>query len=393
MRIIHLVTRLLRAGSEENTLDTCRWQIAQGHDVALIHGADPDPYWDTHLPPGLTRIALPEMVHPVHPLQDFRAVKRLRQVYRSLGPDVIHTHQSKAGVLGRLAARAVPDAVVAHGIHIVPFEGVSPAKRALYIAAERLVSRQTDVFIGVSEAVGRSYVAAGITRRGRVHCVRSGMDIERFRNPALPADWRALLGVQSGNARPRVALMMAAFEPRKRHVAFLRAFARVAHTMPDLKLLLAGAGPEEARVRAAVRGLGLDKMVVFCGHRPDPEALFALADLSVLTSAREGLPRVAVQSVAAGCPMVVQHLPGIDEVIDHDRNGLIVNADDMRGVVRQMSALLRDDARLNRLRAGAQATDVSPWALDALGARTTSLYGLPVRRPVARPALAGLEAA
>lgn len=393
MHIIHLVTRLLRAGSEENTLDTCRWQIANGHQVSLIHGADPDPYWEGRLPAGLTRIEVPQIVHPVSPVQDLRAVLRLRQIYRDLEPDVIHTHQSKAGVLGRLAARAVPDAVVAHGIHLVPFDGVRPAKRTLFLAAERLIARQTDVFIGVSEAVGRSYVSAGVTRRGRVHCVRSGMDIDRFRRPEPPADWRALLGVESGNARPRVALMMAAFEPRKRHVDFLRAFARVAGTLPDLKLLLAGAGPEEARVRAEVDALGLEHRVVFCGHRSDPEALFALADISVLTSAREGLPRVAVQSVAAGCPMVIQALPGIEKIVDHGRNGVIVGSDDMDGVVRQMVDLLGNESRLNQLRAGARATDVSAWELEALGARTTSLYGLPVRRHQPVPGDAQLEIA
>lgn len=381
MHIVHLLTRLLRAGSEENTLETCRWQIAQGHRVSLIHGAASDPYWKDHLPQGLNQISLPEMVHPIHPLQDLRAVLRLRQIYRALEPDVIHTHQSKAGILGRLAARAVPDAVVAHGVHIIPFERVTPSKRALYLAAERLAARQTDVFIGVSEAAGRAYVSAGITRRGRVHCVRSGMDIARFRDPDLPTDWRDLLGVNGGNARPRVVLMMAAFERRKRHVPYLKAFAQVADTLPDLKLLLAGKGPEEARVRATVESLGLQDKVVFCGHRPDPEALFALADLSILTSAREGLPRVAVQSMAAGCPMVVQALPGIDEIIDHGRNGLIADGDEMGDAVRLMSELLHDDRRLNHLRKGALATDVSAWALDALGRRTTSLYGLPVRRP------------
>ncbi|MFG6539279.1 MULTISPECIES: glycosyltransferase [unclassified Sulfitobacter] len=380
MHIVHLLTRLLRAGSEENTLETCRWQIAQGYRVSLIHGAAPDPYWEDHLPDGLTRIPLPEMVHPVHPAQDMRALIRLRQIYRRLAPDVIHTHQSKAGILGRLAARAVPDAVVAHGVHIVPFDGVPPVKRALYLAAERLAARQTDVFIGVSEAVGRAYVAAGIARRGRVHCVRSGMDIERFRNPALPADWRELLGVTHGKARPRVVLMMAAFEPRKRHLPFLRALARVADTLPNLKLLLAGAGPEEASIRAAVEGLGLQNKVVFCGHRRDPEALLALADLSVLTSAREGLPRVAVQSMAAGCPMVVQDLPGIEEIIDHGRNGMVAEGNDLDEVVRLMKVLLGDERRLNRMRKEAIATDVSAWALDALGRRTTALYGLPARR-------------
>ncbi|MEL6619004.1 MAG: glycosyltransferase [Pseudomonadota bacterium] len=379
MHIAHVLTRLLRAGSEENTLETCRWQAAQGHRVTLIHGDTHDSYWDARMPEGVARIAVPEMVHPIRPAQDARAVARLRALYRDIAPDVIHTHQSKAGILGRMAARAVPQAVVAHGIHIVPFEGVARGRRALYIAAERMMARRTDVFIGVSEAVGRAYVDAGIARRGRVHCVRSGMDLSRFRAPARPDDWRDLLGVPIGLARPpRVVLMMAAFEPRKRHVPFLHAFARLARVLPDVKLLLAGRGPEEPQVRAAVRDLGLSHRVVFCGHRPDPEALFALADLSVLTSEREGLPRVVVQSIAAGCPPLVQDLPGLTEVLRHGENGWVADPQDMDGTARRIGSILGNPPLLARLRRGAEATDLGAWALEALGARTTALYGLPV---------------
>ncbi|MGJ8543878.1 MAG: glycosyltransferase [Sulfitobacter sp.] len=384
MHIVHLMTRMLRGGSEENTLETCRWQVAAGHRVTVLHGAGLDPYWESHMPPGVERVALPQMVHALRPFEDMRAVAALRRAFRMLQPDVIHTHQSKAGILGRLAARAAPGAVVAHGIHIVPFEGVRPAQRALFIAAERLAARRTDVFIGVSEAVGRSYVSAGIARRGRVHCVRSGMDLARFRDAKLPRDWRQLLDVPRGGKRPKVALMMAAFEPRKGHLGFLRGFAQVAAELPDLKILLAGAGPEEGRVRAEVAQLGLGARVVFCGHRPDPEALFALADFSVLTSAREGLPRVAVQSIAAGCPVVLQDLPGIDEVIRHGENGLIVPPGNMQAVMAQMAALLRDETLLSRLRAGALASDLQAWELEALGARTTALYGLPPRQEAPR---------
>ena len=387
MHIIHLVTRLLRAGSEENTIETCRWQAKAGHKVTLIHGDDADPWWQDNPVPGVDLLGVREMVHPLDPLADMRALRALRATYRQLRPDVIHTHQSKAGILGRLAATAVPDAVVAHSIHIVPFEGVSRAKRAFYIGAEKLAARRTDVFIGVSEAVGHAYVAAGITRRGRVHCVRSGMDLGRFRNPGLPEDWRALLGVRKGNARPRVALMLAAFEPRKRHVAFLRAFARVANTLPDLKLLLAGAGPEEGRVRAEVQSLGLQDQVVFCGHRSDPEALLALADVSVLTSQREGLPRVVVQSIAAGCPVLVNDMPGIGEVVQDGENGHVVLRDDLDGIVARMRGVLGNDVALRRLGSGAMGTDVDEWSLGRMGERTTALYGLPAQvSPMVRAA-------
>lgn len=377
MHIVHLLTRLLRAGSEENTLEVCKWQVWAGHRVTVLHGVDVDPWWYDNPIPGITLQAVPEMVHPLNPVADLRALGALRSMVRDLRPDVLHTHQSKAGILGRLAASAVPDAVVAHGIHIVPFEGVSPAKRAFYIAAERFAARRTDMFIGVSRAVGQAYVSAGIARRGPVHCVRSGFDLGRFRDAQLPDDWRDLLGVRRGNQRPRVALMLAAFEPRKRHVTFLRAFAKVSDGLPGLKLLLAGSGPEEGRVRAAVQDLGLQDQVVFCGHRPDPEALLALADVSVLTSGHEGLARVVVQSITAGCPVVVNDLPGVDEIVADGVNGHILPGDDMDGVAVRMGLLMRDDKALGQLRAGARATDVSPWDVALMGARTTALYGSP----------------
>jgi len=376
MHIAHVITRLLRAGSEENTVETCRWQVAQGHRVTILHGPGHDPWWDDHLPTDVTRIEVPQMVHPVRPIQDAKAVRALRKIYRVLQPDVIHTHQSKAGILGRIASSAVPNAVVVHGIHIVPFEGVSPLKRVAFVAAERLVARQTDVFIGVSHSVGQAYIDAGIAQPESVNCVRSGMDLARFDAPRLPPDWRDLIGVHHDDHRPFVAVMVAAFEPRKRHVAFLQSFAKIAHTLPDLKILLAGRGPEEARVRSAISELGLADHVVMCGHRPDPEALFALADVSILTSEREGLPRVVIQSIAAGCPPLVQDLPALEEVVTHGQNGWITKAGDMAATVDHLGRLLLDGPRLNRLRQGAKATDLSAWSLEVLGAQTTELYGL-----------------
>ena len=200
------------------------------------------------------------------------------------------------------------------------------------------------------------------------------MDLSRFRRAAIPLDWRRILGVPDGGPKPPVVLMMAAFEPRKRHVEFLAAFSRVARDVPETKLVLAGQGPELAQVRSAAHRFGIADQVVFCGHRSDPEALFALADLSVLTSTREGLPRVAVQSIASGCPMLVQKLPGIDEIICNGRNGYILPADDMDAVTARMVHLLRRRSERLELRKGALATDVSAWALETLGERTTALY-------------------
>lgn len=379
MRIVHLVTRLLRAGSEENTIETCRWQAAMGHEVVLVHGAVRDRYWTGHMPPGVRVIGLPELVHPLSPRADARALAALRGLYRRLRPDVIHTHQSKAGVLGRLAADAAPGARVVHGIHVLPFAHVGPLRRRLYLTAERLAARRTDLFIGVSEALCEAYAAHGIAPRERLHCVRSGMDLDRFRGAVPPADWRGLAQVAPDAPRPKVAVMLAALEPRKRHLAFLRALAARRGAMPELRVVLAGAGPEEAAIRAEITRLGLEDRVVLCGYREDPEALLAMADLSVLASEREGLPRVAVQSLAAGVPMLANDLPGIGEVLRDGVNGRVLPARDAEALVDEMIALLHAPARLERLRRGARDSDLSGWERARLGPATTALYGIDAR--------------
>lgn len=339
--------------------------------MTLIHGREFDPRWYDAPLPGVALKLVNELVHPISLMDDLRAILSLRQMYRELRPNVIHTHQSKAGILGRFAASAVPTAQVVHGIHIVPFNGVGWVKRALYIAAERAAARWTNVFIAVSQNAARQYIEAGICHEDNARCVYSGMELDPFMKSDLPVDWPALIGQDTGAP---VVLMLAAFEERKRHIPFLQVFQQVIDRVPNARLLLAGAGPCEMQVREAVADMGLKDRVVFCGHRADPGALLALADVCVLTSNREGLPRVVVQSLAAGCPVVVSSLPGIEEIVKDGVNGIITDTHDLGAAARSVADILSNEPLRSCLRRGATATDVSNWRLDLLGERTTAQY-------------------
>ncbi|SNR85371.1 glycosyltransferase [Puniceibacterium sediminis] len=378
MHVVHILTRLLRAGSEENTIATCLWQVEHGHDVTLIHGPDPDPFWKDLYGDRIRFIEFPELIHKIRPFFEYRAIKAMKKLLAQIAPDVIHTHQSKAGIIGRLAASAVPRALVVHGIHIIPFDGVGRAKKAFYIATEKIAARHTDLFVAVSRSVGQAYVDEGICTH--VEPVYSGMALDPFRAPSEPEDAADLLGIApDAQTRPAVVLMLAAFEPRKRHCEFLRAWANVLPKMPPTRLLLAGKGPHEAAVHAEIRALGLEGAVVLCGFRSDPHALVAMADVCVLTSEREGLPRVVVQYITSGTPVVVADLPGIDEIVTHGVNGMVSDPNDMTDTAEKLRALIVDRAQLDRLADGARATDVSNWELDRLGARTTELYEEAIR--------------
>ena len=201
------------------------------------------------------------------------------------------------------------------------------------------------------------------------------MPLAPFRNPEPPEDWRDLLAMEAGDDRAPVAiLMLAAYEPRKRHVEFLEAYAKVLPELPPNHLLFAGKGPYEPQVRQAVEDLGLTEQVTFCGYRSDPHALIGLADICILTSEREGLPRVVVQYIAAGRPVIVADLPGIEEIVKHEVNGLVSDPTDMNDTAGKLRDLLANRDHLAALATGARETDVSEWDLERLGARTTELY-------------------
>jgi glycosyltransferase involved in cell wall biosynthesis len=198
------------------------------------------------------------------------------------------------------------------------------------------------------------------------------MDLSRFRSAAWPPQWQALLGTAR---KPPVVLMLAALEDRKRHVEFLEAFRELLVRVPDAHLILAGEGPMRGTVEAAIDRLRLRHAVHLLGFHGQPEQLIALCDLTVLTSLREGLPRVVIQSMAGGKPVVITDLPGIAEIVRHGHNGIIVGADQVKQAADAVADLLLDRTRLNQLSEGAAGTDVSSWEVDAMCRTITQIYG------------------
>jgi glycosyltransferase involved in cell wall biosynthesis len=374
MKIVHVVTRLLQAGSEENTIATCRAQAQAGHQVLLVHGN----VWGTgprdQCGPDVKVIEVPSLVHRLDPGNDLRAILALRSLFLAMRPTVVHTHQSKAGILGRIAARLAKVPVVIHGVHIVPFVNVGIAQRTIYLAAERLVARFTHAFINVSEGTRQSCLEHAVGRPEQHFVAHSGFDVARFQNAPIPEDWRTLVGVSAGAPRPPVVLMLAALEERKRHVALLSLFDRVVRRIPDVRLLLCGEGPTRPHIESLIKQKGLSENVRLLGFQRRPEQLIALSDLTILTSTREGLPRVIVQSLAGGKPVITTSLPGISEIVRDGINGIVTPSDDLGRTLDALADLLLDQPRLRRLQTAAAATDVSSWRTDDMCSRVAAVY-------------------
>jgi hypothetical protein len=269
---------------------------------------------------------------------------------------------------------------------------VGEGKRRLYVAAERICARISDLLIAVSRGMQQSYLEAHIGGRVPIPVIHSGMSLELFAQATAPRDWRARIGGWDSSRRPLFILKIAAFEERKRQIPLLRALAPELRKRDDVCLLFAGEGPERPRCEQEALALGIADKVRFLGHDPAPWELVALADVCVHASEREGLPRSAVQAISGGKPLVVASLPGIDEIVVDGRNGIIV-APDLRDIASKLFGLLDSPDKLERLKKGARSTDVSSWQEERMAERVDDAYSRAIaasRRPITTIEFLGL---
>jgi len=382
LTIVHVQTRMNRTGGcEENTWASCVHQAESGHDVHLVCGrsSDIDAYRGRH--PQVSVHQVNEMVWNISPSADWSACEALKRLLEIIGADLVHTHSSKAGILGRVAGRMAGVPALIHGVHILPFSNVSVREKLTYVAVEHAAALLTDHFIHVSEGTRSAYRKA-MVGAGKPHSVvRSGMRIDQFKGASWPSDWQEILDTEDAQRKPVTMLMMAVLEARKRHAEFLRELARISQPGENIRVLLAGDGPEQKNLEVLIAELELGDRVKLLGYRRDPESLVALSDFSILCSLREGLPRVIVQSLAGGKPAVVSPFPGIEEIVKHGTNGVVASKSDAEDVAREAVSLARDRQRLAAYTAGAKASPVDEWSFRSMFAQLDAAYSACLASP------------
>ncbi|MGE3856190.1 MAG: glycosyltransferase [Dehalococcoidia bacterium] len=296
MRIIHVTTRYhASGGAERNIAGWMREEVALGWEVVLVAGS-----LDTHfLPDGVEGVELPSLLRDVNPRQDARALLDLRRLLRARRPDVVHTHESKAGILGRFAALGCGAAIV-HSVHILSFDAREHgrAKAQLFRALEVVAGRVTDHLVTVSDELRTLYLDAGV-RPGDTAVIHSPIDVDAF----------LALRESPPPGPPETLAMIGALEPRKQHAEAIRALAPLLRS-GDTRLVIAGEGAERPRLEGLIDRLRLRDRVTLLGYANAVEVLRG-ASMLVHTSRSEGLAQVVVQATAAGRPVVATPMPGL----------------------------------------------------------------------------------
>lgn len=356
MRVVHFITRLIIGGAQENTLLTVEDQHQiYGDDVTLITG--PGLGAEGTLEPraragGFRFEVLPELHRSIRPWSDWRCYRALKRRLRELQPEILHTHSSKAGILGRLAAHSLKLPCV-HTIHGASFHvGQSAVAFQLYRQLERWVGPITQRFISVADAMTDQYVAAGVAPRDRFTTISSGFDVDPFLQPSRPRDeLRRELGLSDEDV---VVGKVARLFHLKGHNHLLAAAPEIVRRCPKVKFLLVGDGELRPQYEAEIEQLGLQSRFVFTGLVP-PAAVADLIhamDLVVHTSEWEGLARVLPQGLIAGRPVVSFDIDGAREVVRPGVTGSLVARGDVAGLTKAVVDLA-SDADLRRRLGGA----------------------------------------
>jgi glycosyltransferase involved in cell wall biosynthesis len=353
-RVLRVITRLVVSGPSTHVVLADRGLRARGWETLLVHGTvEPDEAEIDVAALDIPTLRIPSLRRPIRPGRDARSLTTMARLIRRYQPDIIHTHQSKAGLITRSAGLlAAPRVRRVHTFHGTIFGGYFGARTTgMFIRAERFLGHRTGRVIALSETLRDELLAHDIAPADRIAVVPLGLDLERFAGGDRAAA-RRTLGL-AGEARHVVWLGRLA--PIKRVDRLIEAFAAVHGRLPDAHLTIVGDGALRSELEAQARASGLTEAVTFAGWSSEAPTWYAAADVVVLTSDSEGTPLSLIEAAAAGRAVVSTDVGGVADVVADGRSGHLVAVDDLAALADRLVDLLGDPERASAFGAAGQA--------------------------------------
>jgi glycosyltransferase involved in cell wall biosynthesis len=358
IKVLHIVTKF-EAGAGGNTLLSATGMDRRRYELWIV-GSQGGPLWEIAERAGVRTVPLPNVRRELAPLADLVLLGRLLRLIRQERFTVVHTHNAKAGFLGRLAAWLSGTPVIVYTLHgRDPWwrtsdqaerrlgEDIHPGVRRSYLALERSLRRVTHAFVAVAPQVARDAVESGIAPPGKVVVVPSAVEVDAV--PTGP-DAQARVDLRVSVHTPLIGTV-GRLDAQKDPLNFIRMARLVADIHPDARFVWVGDGPLIAAARVEARRLGIP--VMFTGYRTDAPRVASAFDVYVVSSRYEGVGRSLTEAMAAGRPVVATAVDGVNDVVIPGATGLLARAGDPAGLARGVLWMLAHPHEANEM--GAQA--------------------------------------
>ena len=342
MKIVHVITRLILGGAQENTLITCKELAARGHDVTLITGPAIGPegeLFEQTKNQKYKTIVVDKLRRQINPFYDIPAYYELKKILADIQPDIVHTHSAKAGIIGRYAAYNLRSQIspkgsstdlksmrIVHGIHGLSFYPyLRPAVNWFYITIEKAAARRTDAFISVADAMTTKSLAVGIGKPGQFTTAYSAIEEEEYLNPLTREqrnDFRKKYNIPENAI---VLVTIARLFHLKGHEFIIESALKLAKRFDNCIWLFVGDGILKDQLQLKIDAYDLTDKFRFTGLLPTSQMPLVLhsSDILVHCSLREGLARVLPQAMLCGVPAVSFDIDGAVEVVNGNTGRLV----------------------------------------------------------------------
>jgi glycosyltransferase involved in cell wall biosynthesis len=378
VKIVHIITRLILGGAQENTILTCEGLHRRGHEVTLITGPPLGPegqLLDRARSGGYRVIELEHLRRAINPFHDIPVYRQLKKLLAELDPDIVHTHSAKAGILGRRGAHALRQKGAAaccsavrkfraaqlahcgrpriihtiHGLAFHPYQ--SGLLNRLYIAFERKAAQQTDAFISVAQAMTDQALAAGIGRPEQYTTVFSGLEMDHFLQVPTQEEIAALREELNIPNDAVVIATVARLFYLKGHEYIIEAAREIVKEHKNVIWLFIGDGKLRNQLERQIAGYNLTEYFRFAGlvHPERVALLLHASDILVHCSLREGLARALPQALLCSKPVISFDVDGAAEVVRDDQTGYLIAPQDIAALAQTQKKLIADADLRNRL--------------------------------------------
>ncbi|QDT03518.1 Alpha-D-kanosaminyltransferase [Rubripirellula lacrimiformis] len=375
IKILHVQLFPMLSGVQRVTLEELRRLDPNIYDRHLLT-CEPGPLTDAAQQMGVTCHSESRLIRSLSPLNDYKAYCGLRDLMRKHRFDIVHTHSSKTGVLGRLAAAAAGVPHVVHTVHGFAFPAARRAAvRRFYQWCERRCGKVTDALVCLNPNDRQIAIDdLGIDPR-RVHLIPNGVDTTQFK-PHSDADLRHRLRRETlpGDAGLPVVMMVGRLWNQKNPLAFVQAAIEILGRGVRAEFYLVGEGDLRPRLEQEIAAAGCGDRIHLLGWRDDVAALLPLADVMVLPSLWEGMPLVLLESQSSAVPVVASNIPGNRECVNDGVDGYLVPPRDIVELAQRIGELIQDDELRRRMGATAREKVIAQFDIRQRFATMTDIY-------------------